>query len=125
MVSHLYLNIPTEKLIASECDSTAGPSSEVVNFMRVTLGIPVVITMTHPLVAGPVTNTLFHDFQRFPSQSSSNGYAHVGAPSATLECKLLGVEDDVVKSGVYEGEVSDISDTSDISMISPLIRDTD
>jgi len=77
--------------------------------MRVTLGIPVVVTMTHPLVAGPVTNTLFHDFQRFPSQSSSNGYAHVGAPSATLECKLLGVEDDVVKSGVYEGEVRTFS----------------
>lgn len=86
-------------------NNAAGPSSEVVDFMRMALGIPVVVVMTHPLVAGPVTNTLFHDYQRFPSLSSGNGYAHVGAPSATLECKLIGVEDDVVKSGVYEGEV--------------------
>lgn len=84
---------------------TAGPSAEVVDFMRIALGIPIVVAMTHPLVAGPVTNTLFHDYQRFPTMSSPNGYAHVGAPSATLESKLIGADDDVVKSGVYEGEV--------------------
>lgn len=70
------------------------------------LGIPVVVAMTSPLVAGPVTNTLYHDYQRFPSLSISNAQAHVGAPSATLECKLIGVDDDVVKSGLYQGEVS-------------------
>lgn len=74
--------------------------------MRIALGIPVIVAMTHPLVAGPVTNTLFYDFQRFPSKPKTNSYAHVGAPSATLECKLIGVEDDVVKAGVYQGEVS-------------------
>lgn len=95
--------------------STAGPSSEVVDFMRMALGIPVIVAMTSPLVAGPVTNTLYHDYQRFPSPSASSGYAHVGAPSATLECKLIGVDDDVVKTGVYQGEVS-IVPRADVSL---------
>lgn len=86
--------------------SVAGPTAEVVDFMRMALGVPVVVMMTHPLVAGPVTNSLFHDFQRFPSASKTNAYAHVGAPSATIESKLIGVNDDLVKSGVYEGELA-------------------
>jgi len=74
--------------------------------MRIALGIPIIVAMTHPLVAGPVTNTLFHDYQRFPAKDGKTGLYHVGGPSATVECKLIGVDEDAVKANSYRGEVS-------------------
>lgn len=79
--------------------------------MRLVFGVPVIIAMTHPLVVGPVTNTMYHDLQRFPESSTEGeqGAVHVGAPSTTLECKLLGLSEDDVNAGVYRGEVRSIS----------------
>lgn len=55
-------------------------------------------------MAGPITNTMYSDFQSFGDQGESS---QVGAPSATVECKLLHIDEEAVKSGSYRGEVSE------------------
>jgi hypothetical protein len=100
MVGHL---ITSSSCYSNLFRSAAGPSTECIEYLRVVLGIPVIVTLTHPLVVGPVTNTLFNDFQSFPSDGLTG---HVGCPSATVECKLIGVDEEQVKEEVYRGEVS-------------------
>ena len=46
---------------------------------------------------------MFHDLQYFPGQGD---LSHVGSPSATVECKLIGVSEEDVAAIRYRGEVS-------------------
>lgn len=90
-------------------ENAAGPSNEVLEYLRLVLGVPIIVALTHPFVAGPITNTMYSDFQTFPSASSSLApadLAQLGAPSATVECKLLGADEEAVKAGSYRGEVA-------------------
>lgn len=68
---------------------------------RVALSIPLVNSLTHPLVSGPVLASHAFDLQDFPPPS--NGplipVAHTGPPSVNIEAKLVGVDDDHVENG--------------------------
>ena len=80
-----------------------GPSYETVEFLRITLGVPIIVAMTHALVAGPITNTLFGDFQRFTGGPGDMN--HLGAPSATMECKLTDINEEQGVAGIYRGSL--------------------
>lgn len=80
----------------------AGPSNEVIEYLRLTLGVPIIVALTHPFVAGPIANTMYSDFQKF---TNGGELSQVGAPSATMECKLVNVDEEAAKNGSYRGEV--------------------
>jgi len=107
-------------LLTAGCFPTAGPSQDVLEFLRIALGIPIIVALTHPFVAGPVSNSLYYDFQSFTNQAAPSSHsapggaddltfgagAHLGCPSATMECKLIDVNEDDALSGNYRGHVS-------------------
>lgn len=64
---------------------------------RVALSIPLVNSLSHPLVSGPVLASHAFDLQDFPAPS--NAVAHTGPPSVNIEAKLVGVDDDQVENG--------------------------
>jgi long-chain acyl-CoA synthetase len=71
---------------------------------RVVLSIPLVIAHIHSFSAGPLFASHSGDLQIFPapSQNTTDPFAyisHVGPPSANVEAKLVGVEDDSVENG--------------------------
>ena len=84
------------------CFAIAGPSNEVIEYLRLALGVPIIVALTHPLVAGPISNTMYSDFQIFPN---SGELSQVGAPSATMECKLVNANEEAIKDGTYRGDV--------------------
>lgn len=93
----------TDRTDGSQTPScTDAPSNESLEYLRLVLGVPIVVVLTHPLVAGPVTTTMMHDLQQFASLGE---YAHLGAPCAGIECKLVDVHEVDVKAGVYKGEL--------------------
>ncbi|EJU05730.1 acetyl-CoA synthetase [Dacryopinax primogenitus] len=61
---------------------------------RLLLSVPVVNAFIHPLVCGPACATSPFDVQFFRTPS-----AHYGAPTASLELKLNGVDDVAVERG--------------------------
>lgn len=82
---------------------SAAPSYEVLEFLRIVLGIPVIVALTHPLVVGPISHTMFYDFQEFRGQGE---LSHVGCPAATMELKLVNGNESDLEQGNYRGEVS-------------------
>ncbi|KIK08144.1 hypothetical protein K443DRAFT_672626 [Laccaria amethystina LaAM-08-1] len=68
---------------------------------RVALSIPLVNSLSHPLVSGPVLASHAFDLQDFPAPSNGplTPVAHTGPPSVNIEAKLVGVEDDQVENG--------------------------
>lgn len=68
---------------------------------RVALSIPLVNSLTHPLVSGPVLASHAFDLQDFPAPSNGplSPVAHTGPPSVNIEAKLVGVDDDQVENG--------------------------
>lgn len=68
---------------------------------RIALSIPLVNSLTHPLVSGPVLASHAFDLQDFPAPSNGplTPVAHTGPPSVNIEAKLVGVEDDQVENG--------------------------
>ena len=91
------------RCIICSTDGSTGPTHDTVEFLRIVLGIPIVVALTHPLVAGPISNTLYHDYQRFTASPSDA--SHVGCPSATIECKLIDVDEAAAQEGVYRGKL--------------------
>ena len=67
------------------------------------------MALTHPFVAGPIANTMYWDFQKF---TNGGEFSQVGAQSATMESKLVNVDEEVAKNGSYRGEVCSHSPTS-------------
>lgn len=62
---------------------------------RVALSCPVINTLTHPAVVGPVLATNALDLQDFAEleASANHSLALVGPPTVSIEVKLLGVDD--------------------------------
>jgi long-chain acyl-CoA synthetase len=65
---------------------------------RIALSIPLVNAFIHPLVAAPVFASHPLDLQDIPSPSGVK-VAHTGPPSANVEVKLAGVDDETVEAG--------------------------
>lgn len=102
------------RLIVCSADEGSGPAEEVVDYLRIVLGIPIIVSLTHPCIAGPVTNTLYHDYQSFgkslistapPSATARGTSSHVGGPSTAMECKLVDVSEDDALNGTYRGQL--------------------
>ncbi|KAJ3829994.1 hypothetical protein F5880DRAFT_1518298 [Lentinula raphanica] len=68
---------------------------------RVALSCPIINTLTHPAVVGPVFALHALDLQDFSTaeENSSKTFAPVGPPTVSIEVKLLGVDDSAVESG--------------------------
>lgn len=67
---------------------------------RIALSVPLVNTLTHPLVAGPVLASHPFDLQDFTFEGQDESLpAHVGPPSINVEAKLVGVDDDNIENG--------------------------
>lgn len=69
---------------------------------RIAFSIPYVNAVSSDLVCGPVFASYPHDLQIHPSSEVTNEFqsvAHVGAPSVSLEVKLVGVDDTVTEEG--------------------------
>jgi long-chain acyl-CoA synthetase len=64
---------------------------------RVALSCPVICTLTHPTVAGPVLASNALDLQDFPVEA--NSFATVGPPTVSIEAKLTGLDDTAVEGG--------------------------
>ena len=81
-----------------------------VEFFRLVLGTPVLATLAHAFLLGPLSAGLFYDFQRLPppgltdNDVSTAAKAHVGPPVAGVEVKLRGEEKDML-AGRIRGEV--------------------
>lgn len=89
---HLFITVLNVTFWASGFieAKTMGPA-------RVALSIPLVNSLSHPLVSGPVLASHAFDLQDFPAPS--NAVAHTGPPSVNIEAKLVGVDDDQVENG--------------------------
>jgi len=76
---------------------------------RCAFGTPAVSTMSHPFLLAPLSHGHFYDYQRLPPPGvfrlTGKEKAHVGPPSAGVELKLRGSEEEIAK-GRIRGEVS-------------------
>jgi len=69
---------------------------------RIAFSIPYVNTVSSDLVCGPLFASYPHDLQIHPSPGGNGEFesiAHVGAPTVSLEAKLVGVDDAVIEEG--------------------------
>lgn len=69
---------------------------------RVVFSIPYVNAVSSDLVCGPLFASYPHDLQTHPSSEAGNAFeniAHVGAPTVSLEVKLVGVDDTTIEEG--------------------------
>jgi long-chain acyl-CoA synthetase len=69
---------------------------------RIAFSIPYVNTLSSDLVCGPLFASYPHDLQIHPSPGANGEFekiAHVGAPTVSLEAKLVGVDDAVIEEG--------------------------
>lgn len=69
---------------------------------RIAFSIPFVNAVSSDLVCGPLFASYPHDLQIHPSSGSAGEFkntAHVGAPTVSLEVKLVGVDDAVIEGG--------------------------
>lgn len=88
-----------------------GPTDQNrIEFFRIVFGTPVLATLAHAFLLGPLSAGLMYDFQRLPPPGvsekdfSSGAKAHSGPPVAGVEVKLRGQEKDIV-AGRVRGEV--------------------
>ncbi|KAK4058727.1 hypothetical protein OIO90_000171 [Microbotryomycetes sp. JL221] len=75
---------------------------------RTILGQPVVSTKSHAFLLSPLTSGMMFDLQRLPRPGTDEAdlreTAHVGAPVAGIEIKIMGKEDDIER-GRVRGEL--------------------
>ncbi|GAA5951745.1 hypothetical protein JCM3765_003104 [Sporobolomyces pararoseus] len=75
---------------------------------RCTFGTPAVSTLSHPFLLAPLSHGHFYDYQRLPPPGvfrlTGKEKAHVGPPSAGVEIKLRGSEEEIEK-GRIRGEI--------------------
>lgn len=69
---------------------------------RIAFSIPYVNAVSSGLVCGPLFASYPHDLQIHPSSGAGGEFekiAHVGAPTVSLEVKLVGVDDALIEEG--------------------------
>lgn len=83
-----------------------------IDFFRISLGCPIVVTLADRTLLAPLTSTRYFDVQRFnpPNVVAAGGELignelnHVGAPTVGTEIKVIGEEADMV-AGRRRGDV--------------------
>ena len=85
---------------------TIGPlgytPAEILTPTRVAFSIPYVNAVGSDLVCGPLFASYPHDLQIHPSSEGGDEFeniAHVGAPTVSVEVKLVGVDDAAIEEG--------------------------
>jgi long-chain acyl-CoA synthetase len=76
--------------------------SETLTPTRVAFSIPYVNAIGSDLVCGPLFASYPHDLQIHPSTEEGGEFeniAHVGAPTVSVEAKLVGVDDAAIEEG--------------------------
>lgn len=76
--------------------------AETLTPARIAFSIPYVNAVSSDLVFGPLFASYPHDLQVHPSSKAGGefeGVAHVGAPTVSLEVKLVGVDDAAIEEG--------------------------
>lgn len=77
---------------------------------RLALGCSAVSTLAHATLLAPLTTGMFFDYQRLPPpfveahELTGRELSHVGAPTAGVELKVMGEEEDIV-AGHRRGDV--------------------
>ncbi|EAU88139.1 acetyl-CoA synthetase [Coprinopsis cinerea okayama7 len=82
---------------------SGGPvDADLMTPARIAFSVPVINTLSHPLVAAPVLASHAFDLQDFSLTGTSSQKplpAHTGPPGVNVEVKLVGVDDEKVESG--------------------------
>ncbi|KAL8293107.1 hypothetical protein RQP46_000801 [Phenoliferia psychrophenolica] len=124
------VGLPTIRAVVLE-----GPVDQNrVEFFRIVLGAPVVVTLAHAFLLAPLSAGNLYDYQRLPppgvikeNDLSTTAKAHVGPPVGGVEVKLRGEEKDMV-AGRVRGEVlvrSPVLPRADSLPPSLLLKDAD
>lgn len=76
--------------------------AETLTPTRIAFSIPYVNAIGSDLICGPLFASYPHDLQIHPSTEEDGEFeniAHVGAPTVSIEVKLVGVDDAVIEEG--------------------------
>lgn len=76
--------------------------AETLTPTRIAFSIPYINAVSSDLVCGPIFSSYPYDLQIHPSPKEGGEFeniAHVGAPTASIEAKLVGVDDAAIEEG--------------------------